>query len=155
MMLIGAFFLVMGGRYPTVSFMLFTTLAIGNILLFSLFAYLLPAEYMPLWTVGLFAPVCFIMGGGLGYGAAKWPKIGIAVIAFSVGGTFGQIMHSTFTTSSGLDQTTHFVEWAIIIASGALAAVICIFLFDYAVIIGSGMCGAYLFIRVSNHISKE
>ena len=86
MILIGLFFVAVGGRYPTTSFLVFTTLSVGSLLLFSMFMFLLPSEYMPMWTVYVFAPVCFAMGAGLGYGAAKWPKIGIAVIAFSIGG---------------------------------------------------------------------
>ena len=149
MMIIGGYFVASGGRFPTTSFLLFTTLAVANYLLFALYMWLLPSEFMPMWTVYIFAPVCYFMGAGLGYGAAKWPKIGICVIAFTIGSLFGSFLHSVITTNVEGTNNHYIVDWAVIVASGLLSSVICIFLFDYAVILGSGIVGAYLLIRVS------
>ena len=150
MILIGLFFIGNGGRYPTTSFFLFSTLTVGSSLLFGIFIFLLPSEFMPMWTVYLFAPVCYAMGAGLGYGAAKWPKIGIAVIAFAIGALFGSFVHSAIVpVETKMGATSFLADWAIFFSSGLIVALICIFLFDYAVILGAGICGAYLFIRVS------
>lgn len=108
-----------------------------------------------MWTVYVFAPVCFAMGAGLGYGAAKWPKIGIAVISFTIGAIFGSLIHSAVGPDHHLNSAGFVIDWAIMLASGLLAACICIFLFDYAVILGSGVCGAYLLIRVSTFCVKN
>jgi len=149
MIIMGLFFLGQGGRFPTTSFLLFTTLAVGNFLLFGTYIYLLPSTYMPMWSVYIFAPVCFAMGGGLGYGAAKWPRIGITVISFTIGSIFASMIKSAVGPGIQLNSVGFLVDWAIVVASGLLVACICIFLFDYAVILGSGVCGAYLLIRVS------
>jgi hypothetical protein len=148
-MILGGYFVVSGGRFPTTSFLLFTTLAVANYLLFGLYMWLLPSEFMPMWTVYIFSPVCYFMGAGLGYGAAKWPKIGISVIAFTIGSLFGSFLHSVISTNVDDTSKHYIVDWAVLVSSGLLAAVICIFLFDYAVILGSGIVGAYLLIRVS------
>jgi hypothetical protein len=155
MILLGIFFLLVGGKYPTTSFLLFTTLAVGNFLLFGIFMVLLPSSYMPEWTVYVFAPVCYVMGAGLGYGAAKWPKIGIAVIAFTIGGTIAQFFHGAIVTGTMVGSAHLFVDWAVTLGGGLIAALICFFLFDFAVILGSGICGAYLFLRVSLQMFKR
>ena len=149
MVIIGGYFVGAGGRFPTTSFLLFTTLVVANFLLFGLYMFLLPSEYMPMWTVYIFTPVCYCMGAGLGYGAAKWPKIGITVIGFTIGAMFGQILHAFITTNTQGTSAHWMVDWSVVVGSGLLASVICIFLFDYAVIIGSGIVGSYLLIRVS------
>jgi hypothetical protein len=153
MILIGIFFLGVGGRYPTTSFLLFTTLTVGCFLLFSIFMFLLPSEYMPEWTVYVLSVVCYSMGAGLGYGAAKWPKMGIAVIAFTIGGTIASFFHGAIVTGNTLGASHMFIDWALTLGGGLIAALICIFLFDFAVILGSGICGAYLLLRVSFYLS--
>jgi len=149
MMILGLFFISVGGRYPTTSFFLFSTLTVGSMLLFGIFVFALPSDYMPMWTVYLFAPICYAMGAGLGYGAAKWPKIGIAVIAFAIGALFGSLVYNSVSPAQKMAATSFLVDWAILFSSGVIVALICIFLFDYAVILGSGIVGAYLFLRVS------
>lgn len=89
MIILGGYFVSFGGRFPTTSFFLFTTIAVSNYLLFGLYMFVLPSEYLPMWSIAIFAPVCYMMGAGLGYGAAKWPKIGITVIGFTIGAIFG------------------------------------------------------------------
>lgn len=89
MMILGGYFIGTGGRFPTTTFLLFTTISVANFLLFGLYMFILPSQYLPMWTVYIFGPMCYCMGAGLGYGAAKWPKVGITVIGFTIGALFG------------------------------------------------------------------
>jgi len=96
MIIIGGFFVSAGGQHPTSFFFLFTTVAVALIMLFSLYIWILPSAFMPDWSVFVLSFVTFAMGAGLGYGSAKWPKIGILVIGFCLGALVGFAIHATF-----------------------------------------------------------
>jgi len=148
LMIIGGYLLGAGGRFPKVTLALFTTLAACLSSLFVLFAGVFPAN-APAWSVLIVGIVTFCMGAGLGYGAAKWPRIGIVVMGLSLGSLLGYSVYWLFLESHLASKNSLMLQWAVVAVTGLTCAIVCIFLFDYAVIITSAIFGAYALIRVS------
>ena len=113
-----------------------------------LFLYVLP-NFSPSWTVPVVGVVCLGMGIGMGYGAAKWPKIGVLIMGFSLGSLLGFLIYWSFISSS---VDTSAAKWITITAVGVFTAIMYIVLFDHCVIITSAFFGAYILIRVSKNI---
>jgi len=146
LMIIGGYLLGAGGRFPKVTLALFTTLAACLSSLFVLFAGVFPAN-APAWSVLIVGIVTFCMGAGLGYGAAKWPRIGIVVMGLSLGSLLGYSVYWLFLESHLASKNSLMLQWAVVAVTGLTCAIVCIFLFDYAVIITSAIFGAYALIR--------
>jgi len=146
MILIGMYMLTAGGRYPKTTLALFTTLAASLTSIFVLFAGVFPAN-SPSWSVLIVGFVCFCMGGGLGFGAAKWPRIGIVCMGLSLGSLIGYCVYWFFLKSHLANSSSILLQWAVIAITGLTCAIMCIFLFDHAVIITSAIFGAYALIR--------
>ena len=122
---------------------IFATLAVTLIQLFSLFIFVLP-NFAPSWTVPVVFTVCLGMGVGMGYGASKWPTIGVVIMGFSLGSLLGFIIYWAFISTSVDTQIAKTITAG---ATGLFMAFLCFFLADHMVIITSGIFGAYLFIR--------
>jgi len=92
--------------------------------------------------IGLF------MGAGLGFGAAYWPRLGIFTIGVCLGALLGGCIYlGVVAGETEEDVNEDIVFWMSVLASGVLVAIICLIFYDFAVIIGSALMGAYLFIR--------
>ena len=149
LIIIGGYLIGAGGRFPKVTLALFTTLSACLSSLFVLFAVVFPAN-SPIWSVLIVGVVTFCMGAGLGYGAAKWPRIGIVVMGLSLGSLLGYSIYWLFLESHLATRNSLMLQWAVVAVTGLTCAIMCIFLFDYAVIITSSIFGAYALVRVSN-----
>jgi len=143
---IGVYLLSVGGRYPKTTLAIFTTLAASLTSVFVLFGAVFPAN-SPAWSVLVVGFVCFSMGGGLGFGAAKWPRIGIVSMGLSLGSLIGYTVYWLFLESHLANSDSLLLQWAVVAITGLTCGIICIFLFDYAVIITSAIFGAYSLIR--------
>lgn len=145
--LIGLYLVSVGGRYPTVTLALFTTIIISLALLAWLYMAVLPTG-IPTWTVWITGTVCLGLGAGLGFGAARWPKIGIMTMGFSIGTWLGFQAFKLF--GKGIQESGNTTaKWGMIFGIAIFAALFCTFLFDHAVIITSCLFGAFFFCRVS------
>ena len=87
------------------------------------------------------------MGIGMGYGASKWPRIGVIIMGFSLGSLLGFLIYWGFMESS---VNTTAAKSITIIGVAVFAAIVYIVLFDHMVIITSAIFGAYILIRVSS-----
>ena len=86
------------------------------------------------------------MGLGLGYGASKWPKIGIVIMGLSMGCLIGFMLYYAFMASS-VNGTL-----AKILTVGGVAlstGIIYLLLFDQMIIVTSAVFGSYTLVRVS------
>lgn len=146
MIIIGCYMVTTGGRFPKMTLALFTTLAASLTSLFVLFAAVFPAN-SPAWTVLIVGIVTFCMGGGLGFGAAKWPRIGVVCMGLSLGSLIGYCVWWLFLESHLANRDSLLLQWAVVAITGLTCAIVCIFLFDHAVIITSAIFGAYALIR--------
>ena len=146
LIIFGCYLLSVGGRFHKLTLALFTTFAVGIGSLFVLYATFFPT-YFPVVSVLLVGYVTFGMGAGLGYGAAKWPRIGILIMGISLGSLFGYSIYWLFLLRSLAN--TLLIKWLVVASTGLLSAIVCIFLYDYAVIITSCIFGAYALVRVS------
>lgn len=146
LIIMGMYLLTVGGRYPKTTLALFTTLAASLTSIFVLFSAVFPAN-SPAWSVLVVGIVTFCMGGGLGFGAAKWPRIGIVCMGLSLGGLIGYCVYWLFLESHLANKDSLLLQWAVVAVTGLTCAIICIFLFDFAVIITSAIFGAYALIR--------
>ena len=145
MLLIGGYLAFVAGKFPGVTLLLFTTLAVCLAQLFALYIFVLPA-FAPTWSVLIVFPVTLGMGVGLGYGASKWPKIGIVIMGLSMGSLLGFFVYYMFLASS-VDSST-----AKVITVGGVAlfsGIIYVVLFDQMIITTSAIFGSYILIRVS------
>ena len=143
MVLIGGYLSFLGGRYPSTTLFIFSTLAVGLMELFMLYIFVLP-HFVPVWTVPIAGTVCMCMGLGMGYGAAKWPKIGVMIMGFCLGSLLGfwiYWMFLEFTMSSTIAKTVTVGGVAL------FTGLMYIIMFDYMVIITSATFGAYILIR--------
>jgi hypothetical protein len=145
LILIGGYLAFVGGRFPGVTIAIFSTLTVFLAQLFAIFLFVLP-NFSPSWTVPVVGFVCLGMGLGMGYGAAKWPKIGVVIMGTSLGCLLGFLIYWAFLESSVATNTARFIT---ILGVALVTAVLYFTLFDHMVIITSAIFGAYIFIRVS------
>ena len=143
MILIGGYLLGAGGRFPGITLALFSTLAIGVFQVFCLYIFVLPA-FSPSWTVPIVLIVSLGMGVGMGWGAAKWPKIGVMIMGASLGALLGMIIYWSFMSASVSSTTSKIVT---ICGIALFTAIVYIMFFDHMVIMTSAIFGAYILIR--------
>ena len=86
----------------------------------------------------------------MGYGAAKWPRIGVLVMGFSLGSLLGFLIYWGFMESSVEAGTAKGIT---ITGVALFTAIVYITLFDHMVIITSAIFGAYILIRVSSTLT--
>ena len=98
-LIIGSYLCFLAGQFPNLTLFLFTTMAVSLAQLFSLYLFVLP-NFSPSWTVPIVYIPALGMGLGLGYGAAKWPKIGIVVMGLSMGSLLGLLIYYLFMVAS-------------------------------------------------------
>ena len=143
MLAIGGYLCFVGGRFPGTTLFIFSTLAVSLIELFMLFIFVLP-NFSPVWTVPIVGIVCLGMGLGMGYGAAKWPKIGVMIMGFSLGSLLGFLVYWAFMESSVSSTTAKIIT---VFGVALVTALMYIVMFDYMVIMTSAIFGAYILIR--------
>lgn len=146
---LGAYLCFVSGQFPGVTLLLFTTLAVSLAQLFGLFLFVLP-EFSPTWSVILVYLVTLGMGLGLGYGASKWPKIGIVIMGLSMGSLLGFLIYYAFMATSVSTGTAKTVT---VLGVALASALIYLFLFDHMIIITCSIFGSYIFVRVSTSIN--
>lgn len=143
MLAIGGYLSFVAGKFPGVTLLLFTTLAVSLAQLFALYMFVLPS-FAPTWSVLIVFPVTLGMGLGLGYGASKWPKIGIVIMGLSMGSLLGFFLYYMFLASS-VNGTA-----AKLITVGGVAlfsGIIYVVLFDQMIIVTSAIFGSYILVR--------
>lgn len=101
-------------------------------------------NFVPSWTVPVVGFVCLGMGLGMGYGAAKWPKIGVMIMGFSIGSLIGFLVYYAFISSSVNTATSKTIT---ILVVGLFTGIMYLVFFDYMVIITSAIFGSYILIR--------
>lgn len=147
MIAIGGYLCFVGGQFPSVTLLLFTTLAVSIAQIFAIYILVLPS-FMPTWSVPIIYFVNLGMGLGLGYGASKWPKIGMVVMGLSMGSLLGFLLYYSFLAST----VSSMLAKMITIGSVALfAAILYLVLLDQMIIVTSAIFGAYIFTRVSSN----
>ena len=146
MLLIGAYLCFVGGRFSAMTLALFSTLSIALLQLFALFIFVLP-NFSPQWTVPIVGIVCLGMGIGMGYGASKWPNVGVMIMGFSLGSLLGFIIYWSFIQTAADTMTAKVLT---ILGVALFTAVLYVTLFDHMVIITSAVFGSYILLRVSN-----
>ena len=143
MVLIGGYLCFVGGRFPGTTLFIFSTLAVCLTQMFLLYIYILP-NFAAVWTVPIVFFVTLGMGLGMGYGAAKWPKIGVMIMGFCLGSLLGFGIYYAFMESSVSTTTAKILT---ITGVAIFTAILYIILFDYMVIVTSAIFGAYIFVR--------
>ena len=144
--LIGGYLAFVGGKFTATTLFIFSSLAIFIAGMLSLFVLVMPA-IMPQWTVLIAGFVCLGMGLGMGYGAAKWHKIGLVIMGLSMGALFGLFLYWAFI-GAAVDST--LAKFLTIVGIALMSGILWITISDYMVIVASAVFGSYLFIRVSS-----
>merc|ERR1712210_248193 len=127
MIAIGGYLCFVGGQFPSVTLLLFTTLAVSIAQIFAIYILVLPS-FMPTWSVPIIYFVNLGMGLGLGYGASKWPKIGIVIMGLSMGSLLGFLIYYAFMATSVSTATAKTVT---VLGVALASALIYLFLFDH------------------------
>ena len=146
MILLGIYMLLAGGRFPSLGFVIYTTIVFGITLTFWIFNYALPA-YFPTWTVFGVLYICCGLGCGLGFGCAKWPRMGVTFLSFTLGVFFAFSLEQILFKHIFPEGSVGPLIMKLII----IAATITFFhvFFSYTVVIASTLIGSYMLIRVS------
>jgi hypothetical protein len=92
LVVLGIFFLAVGGRFPDLTLFLIQTFAMGTVLCVLCYAVLLP-EFIPSWTVWFLGFITLGIGAGLGASSFIWPKLGISIIGAVMGLLLGQLIY--------------------------------------------------------------
>jgi len=163
----GGLLLGVGGRYYLATMAAISTFGMACLMLVLLYGFILPST-TPQWMVWLSVLLSLAIGGGLGYAAYNWPKIGIFSIGAVVGAFVGTLLYTLFfsgyaesvkpatpgnlshigdVTPAELQYQELKQLWWCIFACAAIFAFLSLVFFDYTVIYGSCLCGAYLFVR--------
>ena len=145
LILIGGYLIIFGGQFPGVTLAIFSTLSVALIQLFAIFVAVMPS-WSPVWTVPVVGVVCLGMGLGMGYGAAKWPRIGVVIMGLSLGSLLGFLIFWAFLSSAVNTTTARIIT---VVGVALVTAILYFLLFDQMVIITSAIFGAYILIRVS------
>ena len=148
MMSLGIFLMVMGGRHFKVTMFLAGQASVSSFILIILFAEVYPYN-SPSWVVWLSLMVSVGMGSGIGYATQRWSRLGVLLIGTWLGGLFGAILYSLvfYLFASG---NPILAVWLVIAFCAVIVAILSMIFFDHAVIIGSSIIGAYVFVRVSS-----
>jgi len=152
MILIGVFSVFFSGRYPKTSMFLFTTICLSLGLLVSLYSWVLPG-ITPVWSVWIVGTICLGSGAGLGVGAARWPRIGVFTLGLAFGAIMGQVIHVFVASNFATKQSSLvLVRWLVVLIAMVNCAIVCLLLFDYALVLAGCVFGSYFVIRVSRII---
>ena len=146
MILIGAYLAFVGARYTSTTMFLFSTIAVFTAMMFAVFVLLLP-PLMPQWSVLIVGFVALGMGFGMGYGAAKWLRIGLVIMGLSLGAVFGLGLYAAFIETA---VNTNLAKLLTIFGIALMSAILYVTLSDHMIIATSAIFGSYIFIRVSN-----
>ena len=141
--LLGAYFAFTGGKYTGVTLFIFCSVAIFLAGMISVFTIVLP-PMIPQWTVLVVGFVCLGMGLGMGYGALRWPKIGLVIMGLSLGALFGLFLYWAFIGSA---VESSLAKALTIVGIALMSAILWITISDHMVIVASAIFGSYLFIR--------
>ena len=95
LLIMGVSLLIFGGRYYLATMATISTFGMSCLLLVILYGFILPST-TPSWMVWLSIILSLAIGGGLGYAAYNWPKIGIFTIGAVVGAFFGTLLNTIF-----------------------------------------------------------
>jgi len=120
------------------------TIVVGTALTLGLYIAILP-NFMPGWSVWIIGTVCYGIGGGLGIGAMRWPKMGVTLCGLILGFGLGDVIFYFISLTS---LTNPELPRILTISSVMLATVIgFVFMYEHAVVISCSLFGAYAFIR--------
>ncbi len=145
LMVIGGFLIGAGGRnYKTSMFMAGEAVVILIVML-GIYCFVMPVD-TPMWTVWVCLGVSSGIGCGVGYAAARWPRLGVMIISSLIGLLLGHLLYNLIV-SSFVDTGNVLAIWITMAASAVIVSLISVFLFDLAVIFGTAIAGAYLFVR--------
>jgi len=143
---LGGYLISVGGRYYRVTMFIAGLVIVCSSILIVLFVHVLPAD-TPLWAVGMSFIVSLGIGSGVGFAAQKWSRVGVLIIGALVGGIFGALLYSSGFHVMGTAENQMLVLWLSIAFCSVIIAVLSMVFFDYAVIVGSAIGGAYCIVR--------
>lgn len=146
MMLTGLYLMFAGGRFYKVTLFMSGMMSVTFLLTIIMFSVIYP-DNSPTWSVYLTLAVTMGMGSGIGYMSYRWARVGVLLVGSWVGAIFGVLIYSLFFDLF-IDDDRTLAVWLTVSISAFLVAIGSMFFFDIAVILGSSISGAYLFIRV-------
>ena len=145
-MAVGGFLLALGGKQYKVTMFLAGLGFIYIIVLGGIFVFLLPVN-TPEWSVWVGIGISTLIGSVVGYGSAKWPRIGVMLISLLAGTAIGTILYMTVFITFLPDENSKLIMWGCIAGCALLITILCVALFDIATILGSAIIGSYLLVR--------
>jgi hypothetical protein len=146
MILMGIFLMIFGGRYYKATMFIAGQITVVAILMILMFVSVYPSN-SPMWVVWLTLVVSVILGGGIGYATQRWARIGVLLIGAWIGGLLGGVLYSLVFYLFAEDNPL-LVLWLTILFTAIVVSILSMVYFDYAVIFGAGIAGAYMFVRV-------
>ena len=115
-----------------------------------MFVFLYP-DHSQTWVVWLTLVLSLLVGAGAGYATMRWGHIGVLILGGWLGGLLGSIMYSCVFHLISESYPILFTVLSIL-AFAALVAYLSQVYFSSAVMVGSSLIGAFLFIRVRAYV---
>ncbi|CDW71763.1 UNKNOWN [Stylonychia lemnae] len=153
MMCLGVFLMISGGRFFKFTLFLTGQATVAGFILILMFGSVYPTN-SPQWVVWLTLIVSLGMGAGIGYACMRWVRIGVLLIGTWIGGLLGAILYSLVFYLFAKNNPI-LALWLTIAFCAVIIAILSMIFFDHAVIIGSSLGGAYVFVRFAGGYPNE
>jgi len=148
MIVLGCFLTFTGGRFHKLTMFLAGQLTVTALILIIMFIAVIPG-HTKMWVVWLVLVVALGIGSGIGFLSAKHPRVGVLLVGSWIGGLIGSILYNAFIHMAA-ESNPLLALWLTIAATSIITSVLAMVFFDYAIIIGASIAGAYTFVRVSD-----
>ncbi len=142
---VGGYLLIYGGKYHEQTMFLFGEIVVSTFFLLVLFAFVYPPN-SPEWMIWLNILICLGLGALAGKVTQKYARFGVLLIGAIIGVMVGTVLFSGIVSKLATANPMLWL-WFTIILSCVGVGYLSITYFDYAVIAGSSVIGAYIFIR--------
>jgi len=146
LILIGFWMLIFGGQQYKILMFLECQLILTIFFMCILYAFLYPPSFTEEYIVWLSLLGCLVVGGGCGYVASEYWKVGLFFIGAWIGGLLGGFLYGLIIYLAGNENPT-LVLWVTIVLSALFVALIAIKCIEYIAIVGSALVGSYFLVR--------
>lgn len=141
--LLGLFFLILGGHFIKTSVFFITFASIVFTLLAILYAFALSYK-TPEWVGWIILTGSMVLGAVVALLTAAFVRVGVILIGIWAGATVGSLAYQTFAY---LIASEVIMLWSLMAVFALIGAVLSIKLYKFILVIGTSIIGGFLFIR--------
>lgn len=144
-MMLGAYLMIYGGRKYEFTMFTAALFAVGLVTFMLFFMFVMPPN-SPEWTIWLCIIICLFTGSSAGSFVKKRARSGVIFIGALLGVFVGFALYNALIYQI-CEENPLLGLWLTLMFSCIGVAMLCVYFFDHAVIIGSAVIGSYFFFR--------